>query len=149
MAKEGAQRHHEGIDGPRFDGPGRQGDVGCFHRRRLLLGQLFGLQRRAHRAEEGLDVAAHDLREVVHKSLVSLEPQFLQAGLSYEVNLPADPVNVRVDAARIGQVMLNLAMNAIKFTPADGNVTVAVRPSKDQVRVENLLSELFQLQELK
>jgi two-component system phosphate regulon sensor histidine kinase PhoR len=48
-------------------------------------------------------------------------------GVTLRVDVP-DPVPpVRGDAARLGQVVVNLVHNAVKFSPDGGDVTVAVR----------------------
>ncbi len=47
--------------------------------------------------------------------------------MTLRVDVP-DPVPpVRGDAARLGQVVVNLVHNAVKFSPDGGDVTVAVR----------------------
>ena len=45
-------------------------------------------------------------------------------------------LHVRADAMRFKQVLMNLAGNAIKFTPEDGRIELAARQVDNQVRVE-------------
>ncbi len=49
-----------------------------------------------------------------------------RAGVSLEVSLPDGPGSVRGDRARLEQVLLNLLVNAVKFTPSGGRVVVRV-----------------------
>jgi two-component system sensor histidine kinase BaeS len=53
-----------------------------------------------------------------------------------ELRLPADPVRVRHDPQRIGQVAANLLGNAIKFTPPGGTVVLTLEPHRDGARLE-------------
>jgi len=45
-------------------------------------------------------------------------------------------LHVRADAMRFKQMLMNLAANAIKFTPEGGRIELAARQVDDQVRVE-------------
>jgi len=48
----------------------------------------------------------------------------------------ADPIDaVRADSDRLGQVITNLLSNAIKFSPADGEVVVAIENGPDVIRI--------------
>jgi two-component system phosphate regulon sensor histidine kinase PhoR len=49
------------------------------------------------------------------------------------VDLPASVPPVRGDEARLGQVLVNLLHNAVKFSPDGGDVTVRVRVAGDEV----------------
>jgi len=45
-------------------------------------------------------------------------------------------LHVHADALRFKQVLMNLAGNAIKFTPEGGRIELAARQLDDQVRIE-------------
>jgi signal transduction histidine kinase len=55
--------------------------------------------------------------------------------MNVETNLAPDLPQVRVDAERIGQVLRNLLLNAVAYTPEGGNVSVSVRALEEWVEV--------------
>ncbi|MDQ3679905.1 MAG: ATP-binding protein [Actinomycetota bacterium] len=76
-----------------------------------------------------LETSDVDLAEVAADATASLAPQFESAALHVEQQLA--PTSVRGDPGRLHQVVTNLLTNALKFTPAGGQVTVAVRRNGD------------------
>jgi len=62
--------------------------------------------------------------EMILPAVERLQPQAERAGLTLTVDAPADLPNVLADGERMRQVVTNLAHNAIKFTPAGGQVEV-------------------------
>jgi len=52
------------------------------------------------------------------------------------VRLPQAPLYVQADATRIGQIVWNLLNNAIKFTPAGGQVQIALGVEGEEARLD-------------
>lgn len=77
-----------------------------------------------------------DLATVVRDAVESLRPQARAAAVHLKVELSPDHLPTLMDTTRIGQAVLNLAANAIKFTPAGGTVTVRATGGRARRRVE-------------
>lgn len=72
---------------------------------------------------------------LVHAELASLRPQAQEAQLELAIDLPDEPLAVRADPKRLGQVLLNLVSNAIKFSPPGGRVRVSALREEDMARI--------------
>jgi PAS domain S-box-containing protein len=83
-----------------------------------------------------LNLEDHDMVAKVEEITESLALQAQEAGLQVLTELPKEPVPLRMDPVRVGQVLINLLTNAIKFTPRGGRVAVRVCPLGDTVRCE-------------
>lgn len=91
-----------------------------------LVEDLLDLARlEADRAP--LQQASVDVVALLHRVVERLGPQIARARLHVWVEVSRELPPVQMDAARIEQVLVNLMHNAIKFTPADGAITLSGR----------------------
>jgi PAS domain S-box-containing protein len=73
--------------------------------------------------------------DLVRQSVDVVANPARNAGVTLEVNLPANIRPVSVDPDRIVQALVNLLSNAVKFAPADSTVTVSVTGSEQMVTI--------------
>ena len=88
-----------------------------------LVDDLLDVSR-IQSAKLTLQRARTDLRQVVDAALETCQPLAQKAGHVLAVQMPAQPVTVEVDAARLTQCVSNLLHNAIKFTPDGGRIAL-------------------------
>ena len=69
-----------------------------------------------------------NFRELVRQVVSSLEPQVHKAEIVLRRDIPSPSPLLYVDPQRMKQVLSNLMINAIKFTPSGGTVTIRVQP---------------------
>ena len=102
----------------------------------LLLDDLFEL---AQLDAGGLPMEkmSHALSDLISDTLESFHLLAEQKGVALVGNVTADIDPVEMNAAKIGRVLSNLVHNALRYTPAGGEIRVtAVRlPHENEVRV--------------
>jgi PAS domain S-box-containing protein len=76
-----------------------------------------------------------DLDRKILEVIESMKPQAREKGVVLKADLDQPTCPVSIDPGRVGQVLLNLMGNAIKFTPAGGRVTVGLRCEDPEVLV--------------
>jgi len=68
-----------------------------------------------------------DLRAIVNRAADSVKPMAHEKGQSLLEVLPARPVRLEGDAARLEQVVVNLLINSCKYTKRGGTINVTLR----------------------
>ncbi len=71
-----------------------------------------------------LQLAARNIDDVVEHTLQRIRPQADRKQLHVSAYVAPEHPEVLMDEKRVGQVLINLLHNAIKFTPAGGEITV-------------------------
>ncbi|HEY2968808.1 MAG TPA: MASE1 domain-containing protein [Casimicrobiaceae bacterium] len=67
-----------------------------------------------------------DVNEVVARTLESCRPLIDAHKHAVELRLPDERLPVDADSTRLSQVVLNLISNAVKYTPEEGRITIAM-----------------------
>lgn len=102
------------------------------------LNQLVDSLLTLARADEGLaplTLERRDLRPLVADAGETAEMLGEQHGLRVVVSIPEQPVEADVDPDRFQQLLLNLVTNAVKYTPAGGQVGVTLEQDEAGARV--------------
>lgn len=64
-----------------------------------------------------------------------ISSEFVAREQQFSLNLPQTPLTVEADPARLQQIILNLLNNAIKFTPAGGQISLTVSVEHQEVNL--------------
>ena len=83
-----------------------------------------------------IDTSPIDLAETVRGAADAITPAAKAKNIDLLVQLPAEPCLVVADPHRIQQVLWNLASNAVKFTPAGGQLRISVASEQASATIE-------------
>lgn len=101
----------------------------------LLINNLLD-QSRLEAGQLEIEPSTVEIRKMFTSTVDLLQPLAQDKGLYLRLEvLPSVPRHVRVDGARVRQVIINLVGNALKFT-RDGGATVTANWSHNQLQVD-------------
>jgi len=96
-----------------------------------LINQILSFSR-IEAGRERVDVQPLDAVAILSDVAEMIAPLAARDGLRLEVEAPAAPLEMRSDPGKIRQILLNLASNAVKFTP-EGEVRLRLFAEGDDV----------------
>jgi signal transduction histidine kinase len=76
-----------------------------------------------------------DLGSVLTSVLSTIKPRAREKMIEVSTFLPSDLPPLRADSSKLGQILINLLANAIKYTPERGSVSVEARLATNSVEV--------------
>jgi signal transduction histidine kinase/DNA-binding response OmpR family regulator len=77
-----------------------------------------------------------ELEKVISHAVETARPLIEARGHKLELDLPASPVWMVGDFARLAQVVANLLNNSAKYTPEGGSITLSARAAEGEVWLE-------------
>jgi len=76
-----------------------------------------------------------DLKEIAGKVEDLLSGQLQERKIYFNIEIAPDAAAVLADRVQIERVFINLVGNAMKFTPADGKITISSKKVRDNVEI--------------
>jgi two-component system, chemotaxis family, CheB/CheR fusion protein len=99
-----------------------------------LVDDLLDLNRITHDRLE-LRRSEVELSSVIQQAVEVARPLIDAAGQKLTVNLPAEPIYLNADRARLAQVFGNLLNNSCKYTRPQGQISLSAKRVDDEVLV--------------
>jgi signal transduction histidine kinase len=99
-----------------------------------LVGDLFELSK-LESAQVQPELERFSLAELLHDVAQEFELEAGRKGVSINVNSGGDAATVLADIGLMQRVLENLLRNALKHTPAGGDITITLDPHPDRVAV--------------
>lgn len=99
-----------------------------------LVRDLLDLSR-LHIGKLSLNKEAVSLLAILNNAVETVKDDAAAKGIKIQFETPEVLIFVNADPLRLEQVVWNLLNNAVKFTPAEGRVTIRVSGGKESVRL--------------
>ena len=88
-----------------------------------------------------LKPARFSLSSLIHEVVETLKPLAVEKGISVEITRTHGDTTAWADRDKITQVLTNLIVNAVKFSPAGGSLKLSMAPANDRGLLEVSVSD--------
>jgi signal transduction histidine kinase len=100
-----------------------------------LVDDLFDVSRVARGSLE-LQRRLIDLSDIVVTAVEAARPLMKVRGHAFTLGSPPEPIALEADPVRLGQILTNLLINAAKYTPAGGHISLSTYTDSESVFVQ-------------
>ncbi len=109
--------------------------ISCHEEITRITRLVSDLEKLAHYESENLilDRTEFEARDFLERLMQTFETDFRHKKIGWVVD--CDDSTFLADRDKLSQVFVNLISNALKFTPADGSISIAVRSTPEGTRV--------------
>lgn len=100
-----------------------------------LVNQLLTF-RKMEAGHDPLKIKAVELQGLIQKTYNAFCDYAQTNEVTYDLQLPEEPIQVWIDVEKIEKVLFNLLSNAFKFTPNGGHITLSFQEKENQVEIK-------------
>jgi len=83
-----------------------------------------------------LELKEEDIRRVVQRACDSCKMKAEERGVVLSMDVPTDPVNIKIDSFNLQRAIINLINNGIEASPKGESVIIAAKSDKNQVVIK-------------
>lgn len=99
-----------------------------------LITQVLNLEK-YESGKQLLNLASVQMNSLINDAVRSIRPLANEKGIQTEIKIPDSMFLIQCDEALIMQVLTNLLSNAVKFAPQNGQVSVTLQSSYEELQV--------------
>ena len=77
----------------------------------------------------------HTINQIIQKQYLTFKPLFKNKEINFVFSLPKKNMHVKIDKLYFERVIGNILVNAEKYTPKGGNVTISIKDANNQISI--------------
>ena len=118
-----------------------------------LIDEILDLSR-IEAGKMAVSIETLDIAALAEEVVATFQPAAVEAGVTIHVSAPPGGLSASADRRRLGQVLINLVANAIKYNKRGGEVAVACRDADNWAQIavsdtgggipQHLMADLFE-----
>lgn len=81
-------------------------------------------------------MASININTIIEEAIQLLKPNFRKKGITYKIIFSEDAIYLKVDKIQLTQVVFNLVINAIYFSPIKGEITISTETKAKTIQIK-------------